>query len=30
LHEGSFKQDAARAVDGFIRAIGKGIRGIFR
>jgi 1A family penicillin-binding protein len=30
LHEGSFKQEAARAVDGFIRAIGKGIRGIFR
>jgi 1A family penicillin-binding protein len=30
LHEGSFKQEAARAVDGMIRAIGKGIRGIFR
>ena len=30
LHEGSFKQEAARAMDGFIRAIGKGIRGIFR
>jgi penicillin-binding protein 1A len=30
IHEGSFKQEAARAVDGFIRAIGKGIRGIFR
>ena len=30
LHEGSFKQEAARAVDGLMRAIGKGIRGIFR
>jgi 1A family penicillin-binding protein len=30
LHEGSFKQEAARAVDGLIREIGKGIRGIFR
>jgi penicillin-binding protein 1A len=30
LHEGSFKQEAARAVDGMIRAIGKGIRGIFK
>jgi 1A family penicillin-binding protein len=30
LHEGSFKQEAARAVDGLMRAIGRGIRGIFR
>ncbi len=30
IHEGSFKQEAARAVGGLIRAIGKGIRGIFR
>jgi 1A family penicillin-binding protein len=30
LHEGSFKQEAARVVDGLMRAIGKGIRGIFR
>ncbi len=30
IHEGSFKQEAARAVDGLIRAIGKGISGIFR
>ncbi len=30
LHEGSFKQEAARAMDGLMRAIGKGIRGIFR
>jgi 1A family penicillin-binding protein len=30
LHEGSFKQEAAKAVDGLIRAIGRGIRGIFR
>ena len=30
LHEGTFKEEAARAVDGLMRAIGKGIRGIFR
>ena len=30
IHEGSFKQEAERAVGGFIRAIGKGIRGIFK
>ena len=30
VHEGSFKQEAARAVDGLMRAIGRGIRGIFR
>jgi penicillin-binding protein 1A len=30
IHEGSFKQEAQKAVNSFIRAIGKGIRGIFR
>jgi 1A family penicillin-binding protein len=30
LHEGTFKEEAARAVDGLMRAIGKGIRGIFK
>ncbi len=30
IHEGSFKQEAQKAVGGLIRAIGKGIRGIFR
>ena len=30
LHEGTFKEEAARAVDGLIRSIGKGIRGIFQ
>jgi membrane carboxypeptidase/penicillin-binding protein len=30
LHEGTFKEEAARVVDGLMRAIGKGIRGIFR
>jgi len=30
IHEGSFKQEAQKAVNGLIRAIGKGIRGIFR
>jgi hypothetical protein len=30
LHEGSFKQEAARVVDGLIRSIGEGIRGIFK
>jgi 1A family penicillin-binding protein len=30
LHEGTFKEDAERAVDSLMRAIGRGIRGIFR
>jgi 1A family penicillin-binding protein len=30
IHEGTFKEDAQRAVNGLLRAIGKGIRGIFR
>jgi 1A family penicillin-binding protein len=30
LHEGSFRQEAARAVDDVFRAIRRGIRGIFR
>jgi penicillin-binding protein 1A len=30
LHEGSFKQEAEKVVDGLVRAIGKGIRGIFK
>jgi 1A family penicillin-binding protein len=30
LHEGSFRQEAARAIDDVFRAIGRGIRGIFR
>jgi penicillin-binding protein 1A len=29
IHEGTFKEEAARAVDGLMRAIGRGIRGIF-
>jgi 1A family penicillin-binding protein len=30
IHEGSFKQEAQRVVNDMLRAIGKGIRGIFR
>jgi hypothetical protein len=30
LHEGTFRQEAARAIDDVFRAIGRGIRGIFR
>jgi 1A family penicillin-binding protein len=30
IHEGTFKEEAQRAVNGLMRAIGKGIRGIFR
>ena len=30
LHEGTFTEEAKRAVDGLMRAIGEGIRGIFR
>ena len=29
IHEGTFKEDAVRAVDDLMRAIGRGIRGIF-
>ena len=29
IHEGTLREEAARAVDGLIRAIGRGIRGIF-
>jgi penicillin-binding protein 1A len=29
IHEGTFREEAARAVDGLVRAIGKRIRGIF-
>ena len=29
IHEGTFKEEAVRAVDGLMRAIGRGIRGIF-
>jgi hypothetical protein len=30
IHEGSFKQRAQRALEGFFTAIGQGLKGIFR
>jgi hypothetical protein len=30
IHEGSFRQEASRAMGDVFRAIGRGIRGIFR
>ena len=30
IHEGSFRQEASRAIGDVFRAIGRGIRGIFR